>query len=150
MIQQKCSVNRGKGDRAEKTQQPQHAGQIGLQKADIIVIVGLKALLKQKGCGQHNGAAVGHNGTAALCQTGGDYIRTLCCAKGGKGRPAVVADTLGEVVGIQHTVHLQCFQTAAQAADQMGVTYTGQITQAYHGVGSSADAQKGELKPPIV
>ena len=51
---------------------------------------------------------------------------------------------------MQHAVHVQFFQLAAQVAHQLLLAHACQVTQADHGVGAAAHAQEGEFEPLIV
>ena len=150
MIEHKCDVDRGKGDREHKAQRAQHARQVGLQKTDIIVVVGLEALLKQEGGSQHDRAAVHHDRAAPFDQPRRDHVRPLGRAERGEGGKAVVADALGQIVRIEHAVDVERFQFAPQMVDQLAFTHAVQIAQTDHRVRAGSDAQESEFEPFVV
>ena len=106
MIEHERGIDRRKRDREYKSDDTQNARKIRLQKADIVVIVGLKALLKQKRRCERYRTAVHDKDTPTLQHTGSGNVRSFGRAECRKRRPAVVAYALGKIVGVEHAVDI--------------------------------------------
>ena len=150
MIEHECGVHGGKRDREYKSDDTQDARKICLQKADIVIVVGLKALLKQKRRCERYRTAVHDNDAPTLQHTGSGNVRPFGRAERRKRRPAVVADALGKIVGVEHTVDIERGQTRFQTLNQTVFTQSGDIAQAHVGVRAVADAHKPEFQPRVV
>lgn len=150
MIKHERGIDRRKRDREYKSDDTQNARKIRLQKADIVVIVGLKALLKQKRRCERYRTAVHDKDTPALQHTGSGNIRPFGRAECRKRRPAMVAYALGKIVGVEHAVDIERGQTCFQTHNQTVFTQSGNIAQAHIGVRAAADAHKPEFQPRVV
>ena len=150
MIEHECGVHGGKRDREYKSDDTQDARKIRLQKADIVVVVGLKALLKQKRRCERYRTAVHDNDAPTLQHTGSGNVRPFGRAERRKRRPAVVAYAFGKIVGVEHAVDIERVQTRFQTLNQTVFTQSGDIAQAHVGIRAAADAHKPEFQPRVI
>ena len=149
MIEQQSGVHRRYRHRAEKAERAQHARYVGPKKADIVVVVRLKAFLKQVRRGQHDRTAVHDECASSLEQPRGRDIRPLGRAEGGEGRKSVVAQAFRDIIRVEHAVEFEDAEPCPHLIDERGGTQSVDIAQADRGVRAAADAQEIEFEPCI-